>query len=356
MGTYAVSLYRLLKSKYPEVKLIYVGAVEDNLDIYEKIEYLRRNHRFLLRPLTIRKNYRKLVKDGNYGGYLFHYAGTDFSILKKRRGVITIHDLIKDKVFIRANLSPVNFVSALERYRKYLVTKLHYRKALKIITLSQTTQNDVYEKLGVKSVIINQWVDEVRFHKGSVEEGKKSLNLDNDVSYVLAVGNDRKNKRLDLLEGIADSLPPGIKLLKIGSPLKSKGSINVGKVDSTKYPLYFNASICYIHVSDNEGLGIPLLEALGSELPVICRNIPINREILGDAGIYVSEERIIDDAIKEIVSISLNGVSDSLREKIYIRRKSLSKSSASNKYVNLYREVILQNNYDCDEANILETN
>ena len=339
MGTYAVELYHLLKPQYPDIRIIYVGALEDDLDIYEKIEYLTRKKALLLRPLTIRRNYRRLGRDKNYSHYLFHYAGTDFSILKQRPGIITIHDLIQDKLLVRSNLSLVNFMNAIERYRKYLVTKFNFKKALKIVTLSKTTHDDVLSQLGADSVLINQWVDDTRFRKESMEKAKETLNLDPDMSYVLSVGNDRKNKRLDLIKAIADSLPPHVKLLKIGTSINSSASINVGKVDDEKYPLYFNSSICYIHMSDNEGLGIPLLEALGSELPVICRDIQINREILQDSGIYVTEHETVTETIKEINVIREIGLTDDFKDRIRLRKVSLSASSAAEKYVKLYEET-----------------
>ena len=339
VGIYAVELYQLFKSKLPELKLIYVGAVEDDLNIYEKIDYLCRENRLLLRPTTIKKNYKKLINDDRYKDYLFHYAGTDFFALKKRPGIITIHDLIRDKVFTSANLSIKNFLNALERYRKYIVTKSNFNHAYKIVTISRTTYDDVLSKLGVDSVVISQWINFKRFNKRDSIKAKEKLNLDPNLSYVLSVGNNRKNKRLDLIRKIADSLPNTIKMLKIGAPIVSNGCINLENVSDDSYPFYFNASICYLHISDNEGLGIPLLEALGSELPVVCRKIPINVEILKDAGIYVPEEDIIGSTIKAIINLKENQVRDDIIEAIRTRRNALSPTGAIEKYLNLYKDT-----------------
>ncbi|SIM61331.1 glycosyltransferase [Cuniculiplasma divulgatum] len=340
VGIYAVELYQLLKPKLPELKLIYVGAVEDDLNLYEKIDYLRREYRLLLRPTTIKKNYKKLINDDRYKDYLFHYVGTDFFALKKRPGIITIHDLIHDKVFTSANLSIKNLLNAFERFRKYRSTIILSKKATRIICMSQVVKKQIEEKTGLNSILINRWIVNDYFTKRDKRDTRNKLGLEEDYLYFLSVGNNRQNKRTDLIKIFSDLLPSKCKMIKIGHPINSVNCINMGKVDDEDYPLYFNASDAYVHLSDNEGLGLPLLEALGSDLPVICRNLDINREILGDCAIIIEEKNLREEVIDIVNKISSKDFVSLIQKEIQIRKELFNPNNSMELYIKLYGDVL----------------
>ncbi len=341
MGIYAVELYRLLKPKNPDVRLIYVGALEDDLDIYEKLSYLRKTNRLLFRPSVIRSNYNMIIKDKKYDDYLFHYTGTDFFALKRRPGIITIHDLIQDKIFIKSNLSILKFLNALERYRKFRKTIKLAKRAKKIVSMSKVVQEEIKERTGLDSLLINRWIVEDKFKVRDKDSCKNILNLNTNFKYFLSVGNNRGNKRTDLIKVLSDSLPQNCKMLKIGYPIESVNCINLGKVEDKLYPLYFNACDGYVHMSDNEGLGLPLLEALGSEIPVICRDLKINREILGNCILPIQEKEIQSN-LKSIVSnLDSKDFRESLKEEIRKRREIYNPQLALISYVRLYTETLI---------------
>jgi len=50
----------------------------------------------------------------------------------------------------------------------------------------------------------------------------------------------------------------------------------------------YGAATCLIAASEGEGFGLPLIEAAQNKLPVICRDIPVFREVAGEHAYYFS--------------------------------------------------------------------
>ena len=337
IGTYAVELYKLLKTYVDDVKLIYAGAVEDDQQYYLYRPYLRRTRMWWRRPSVIRRNYRAVLRDRSLDSYLFHYLGTDFFPLRQREGVITIHDLIEDRLMPSVRFGFVKVLDTLERKRKYSETLKLAPKATEIITISDKTREDLKVLTGLDSTVIHHWIIGDRFRERDRAQSIRELSLKEEFKYFLAVGNDRSNKRLDLLKKFSDHLPSQYWLIKIGAPIDSQRTINVGRVDSYLYPLYFNASSAYVHLSDDEGFGRPILEALGSGIPVICRQTVINNELLGDAAIYIREEDITADVQSIIRELDSKEFADEMRRKMIERMKYFSPEIAAEKYLEVYR-------------------
>lgn len=53
----------------------------------------------------------------------------------------------------------------------------------------------------------------------------------------------------------------------------------------------YQASVCLIAASINEGFGLPLIEAARYALPVVARDIPVFREVAGEAAFYFSGDQ-----------------------------------------------------------------
>ena len=57
---------------------------------------------------------------------------------------------------------------------------------------------------------------------------------------------------------------------------------------------YFNNAFVYIFPSIDEGFGIPLIEAMRAQVPVICSDIEIFKEIGDDSVIYFKKQNYND--------------------------------------------------------------
>ena len=65
----------------------------------------------------------------------------------------------------------------------------------------------------------------------------------------------------------------------------------------------YNISFCLLYPSLYEGFGLPIIEAMNSQCPVICSNIPVFKEVAGDAAEFfdLKEPRNLLDAIQKVV-------------------------------------------------------
>jgi glycosyltransferase involved in cell wall biosynthesis len=105
-------------------------------------------------------------------------------------------------------------------------------------------------------------------------------------NYYLYVGNAYPHKNLELLLHAADAA--GVRVVFVGKDdyfYKRLGIQPETVTDSVLSELYKNAR-ALVFPSLMEGFGLPALEALANNCPVIVSDIPVFHEILGDVPIY----------------------------------------------------------------------
>jgi len=103
--------------------------------------------------------------------------------------------------------------------------------------------------------------------------------------------------------------------------------------------LLMNGADLFVYPSLYEGFGLPVLEAMACALPVLTSDIPVMREVAGDAAIFVNPYKIDDIA----QGIYRGLTDDSLRRKIVLRgleraKKFTWKTNAS-RTLEYYEEV-----------------
>ena len=57
---------------------------------------------------------------------------------------------------------------------------------------------------------------------------------------------------------------------------------------------YFNNAFTYVFPSIDEGFGIPLIEAMRAQVPVICSDIEVFKEIGNDSVVYFKKQNYYD--------------------------------------------------------------
>jgi len=235
---------------------------------------------------------------------LMHFPHFNVPIFYRMPFVITIHDLILKRFPTRraSTLGPIRYW--LKKLAYELVISSAIKRASKIIAVSNFTKKDILKYFRVKSEKIKV-----------IYEGVPCVELNvyktSNTSYLLYVGNAYPHKNLERLILAFNKLSKqknDLRLVLVGEldyfykRLQKMSSSNVIFMDFVSdkelSSLYQNACL-YVFPSLCEGFGLPPLEAMAYNLPVVSSNSSCLPEILGDAAVYFNAEDI-DDMVNKI--------------------------------------------------------
>lgn len=228
---------------------------------------------------------------------LFHGTNFDVPLWKRRRSVVTIHDL-------SALLHPEKHRTRLVR-RARLRLPLVVRIADMIITPTESVKREVCHHLGVrpdKIAAIHSAArqsfqplpfsetaevrhrlgveDEFLLFVGTLEPRKNLLTLLQ--AFAGNVGQSSRRPQLVIAGGQGWLMDDAFALMKdpaISERLRLTGYLS----DEDLRALYSSCRV-FIYPSVYEGFGLPPLEAMACGAPVIAGRIPSLQEVLGDAA------------------------------------------------------------------------
>ena len=228
--------------------------------------------------------------------YAVPFGKTSFPI------IVTIHDLIP--LIIKQTMP-----NLLHRRYYYLLNSLACHKAEKIIVPSFSTKKDVLNlfKVPETKVEVVYCVQDPIFKKIS----KRQLDNVKDKfaikdGYIFALGNQKPNKGIEFLIEAYHKLVTQrsfkYKLILAGVPSKrfrrivnliSKYGLEsfvrfTGKVTDDELVALYNGASVFIFPSLYEGFGLPPLEAMSCEVPVIASNRSSVPEVVGDAALLIN--------------------------------------------------------------------
>ncbi|MBX2932561.1 MAG: glycosyltransferase family 4 protein [Chitinophagaceae bacterium] len=273
--------------------------------------------------------------------------------------VVTMHDLIFERY--PEQYKPID----VKIYRKKFQHACKY--ADKVIAISKQTKQDLVQFYKVpeqKIDICYQSCNPAFAQKVSEEEKqniKKLYNLPDE--YFLYVGSivERKNL-LQICKGIhllKDTLQIPLVVIGEGGDYKKivKEYINTHQLQdkiiflSEKYhhptfktaqdfPAIYQQAVCMIYPSFFEGFGIPVLEALWSNIPVITSNASCMPETGGNAAYYVnpnSEKEMADALYNVYTDISLR---KSMVEKGIVHAQQFTQQKCAATVMDVYKKLI----------------
>lgn len=211
--------------------------------------------------------------------------------------VITVHDLIKP-------ILPRDIVEA----------------AAHIIAVSQATKDELVSHYGVSKRKVS-----VIYH-GYILPSEQSCAPIIDGRYVLYVGKKEGYKNFAWLEQV---LSP-ILLEEDLSLVCTNGKYTDHELQS----LYRHAS-AFIFPSRQEGFGLPILEAFANECPVLLSDIPIFREVAGDAAKYFK----LDDEVDFRDNLLATLDNKDLAKKGWLRLEEFSWDRCAEQTAKIYRSL-----------------
>jgi glycosyltransferase involved in cell wall biosynthesis len=218
-------------------------------------------------------------------------------------------------------------------------TEYSVKKAKKIITISQSSKNDIikYYKVPAEKIkVVHLGLKEVLSIKNevlSMEDLAGKFNIKNN--YILFVGTLQPRKNIARLIEAYSLLPGKIKeeyqLVIIGkkgwlyedilkAPEKYKVSERVlflDYVSDEDLPQFYKNAKVFVLPSLYEGFGLPVLEAMRYDCPVVTSNVSSLPEAGGDAALYFDPTDVGD--IKNKIETVLTD--DKLREKMIEKGK-----------------------------------
>lgn len=230
---------------------------------------------------------------------------------RRARRVLTIYDMIHER--IPASFPPSDKTS---RYKKIAAERADH-----VICISESTRRDAIEILGLRPEKVS--VVYLGYDLMNVPEAN-TANADPSTSepFLLYVGARGGYKNfLRLLQAYAASpvLRTGYRLICFGGKafsveelqtmrnlnLDTDSVIHQAGSDQSLAGFYRQAS-AFIYPSLYEGFGIPPLEAMAHDCPVVCSNTSSIPEVVGDAGEYFQPEDVnsMRTAIERVVGLS----------------------------------------------------
>ncbi len=241
-----------------------------------------------------------------------HFNVPIFKIPAKYR-ISTIHDVCH-----LTNYSDLSFIK--KEYARFLFKQAIIKSDI-IFTVSEFTKKEIIHKLRLKDKI----TEKIKVVYEAVEINSKSTNLLDHIpsNYILYVGNIKKHKNIVGLINAFEMISKkhqDLYLVLIGKKDKFiSGNINIEEIlkekgiyskiiftgiltDEKLVCLYKNAKLLVLP-SFYEGFGLPPLEAMANNCPVILSDIEVFREIYKDSTIYCNPHN--PENIAEKISLLL---------------------------------------------------
>jgi glycosyltransferase involved in cell wall biosynthesis len=249
---------------------------------------------------------------------ILHVPYFSIPILYPKRLVVTIHDLtILHNRTGQATTLPM-WMYEMRRLGYYCILSIGLKRSSAIFAVSETTKKDIEDNFQInsKNIIVTYEGVENKLLKPQVHTEQAIEEIKNTVksgSYLLSVGNAYPHKNLTMLLEVFDQLTrvkgnEKLQLVFVGKEdhftkklkervrlLHSADSIVFfgEATDDELTALYRNAR-ALVFPSIAEGFGLPAIEAMAYGCPVICSDIPIFHEILGDRATYFNPKNPLD--------------------------------------------------------------
>lgn len=283
---------------------------------------------------------------------LMHYPHFNVPVFCATPYIVTIHDLI----MLTAPHSARSAVStrhpiihAIKHFGYRFVLKSAIERARNVITVSGTAAHEIaaFAPSAAKRIRI------IYEAPGSLPAPQAPVPSSVVKPFVLAVGNAYPHKNLQVLLSVWEKMriaDPSLLLVFCGqedifterlkTAIHERGLdarvMHLGRVSDEVLSSLYSSALCLVTPSLHEGFGLPGLEALAAHTPTLASDIPVYREVLGDAALYC-DPTSPDDILEKLITLKKNPpLRTSLIEKGDRRARQFSWSTTATQTRELY--------------------
>ena len=250
---------------------------------------------------------------------LLHIPHFNVPIFYRDKFIVTIHDLIHHQFSEGAATTRNPLIFRIKRLAYRLVITRTIQKSKKIITPSESIRREILAKFKIEpsKVVVTYEAAEEEYFKNSQFAIRNSQFPERE-PFLIYVGNAYPHKNL---ERFLDALvilknwkleignwklilvcPRDVFWKRLQTQIESRNLKKQVKMLTYQNPnqlakLFSKASV-YVFPSLAEGFGIPGLNAMAADLPVVCSNIPTLKEVYSQAALFFDPNDPQDIAAK----------------------------------------------------------
>lgn len=310
VGVYLRNFLFNLKKILPEDFFFIVYVLKEDSD---KINF--KSKRFIKREVTDRWHtfgeqirFLSEVKKDNLD--LMHFTYFGYPVLYTRSFISTIHDLTPLLFKTGKSSTKVPLLYNLKHFAFRFVVKSQVRNSRYIITPTKAIRSQITKIFG------DQYSEKIYpIYEGLNREilGAKENNLlgkEFKQPFFLYVSNFYPHKNVERLIVAFSKIYKDVRLVLVGPDdffakrtheliVKLKLERKIVFFHSPKvedFVFFYKYALALVHPSLSEGFGLPLVEAMHFELPIIASNIEVFKEVLGNR--YISFNPYSADDIK----------------------------------------------------------
>lgn len=345
--------YQLIKelSQLPDVKVELSLKYSNNFYINEdksfEVKQFFPDHNFYFKRTLLdyinRFSTNYALKDGDYD--IFHptyYNPYFLNHINNKPFIITVYDSIHEKY-----PEIINSIDKTLENKKVLL----YKAGL-ILAISNSTKNDLIRLYNLPPEKIEVVYLAASLNK-EMSVSKEQLNLPQ--KYLLYVGNRDFYKNFNnFLLAIESLLRDNSDVfliaagggmfnadeLKLFESKKLKNKILYKTAEDKSLATLYSNALAFVFPTLYEGFGIPALEAMNCDCPVIMSNTSSLPEVGGDAAIYFDPTKI-DDMREKIESVVFNKeLRTELLSKAILQRNKFSFEKTAKQTLEIYKRFL----------------
>jgi glycosyltransferase involved in cell wall biosynthesis len=281
-------------------------------------------------PFALQQQWRvpRLLRDQH--ATLYH---SPYYLMPYRPGVptvLTAYDVIP--------LIYPQYYTAAQRLIFRVAHALALRTARVVLAISEATKRDLVQHFGTdaKKISVTPLAADARFTPQSasaIQVVREKYRLPDQ--YALYFGSNKPHKNLArLVTAFANFQRPtsNIHLIIAGSwdaryPEAKQLAANndrirfLGPVSEPDLPALYGGATAFAFVSEYEGFGLPVLEAMACGTPVIASNMSSLPEVIGDAGLLVDPRDV------NAIAAALDRVLDDADLQLELKQRSLDRAA-----------------------------